>query len=165
MNPSSAFFVVMALVIALLGVAIHVAAIFGGPAWYAFFGAPPAVVESARAGTWFAPVGASVIAGLMAICAAYAASAVGLLPKLPLLRTALACIAVICLLRALVLIPLAVKHPELRNAFEVVAAIIWGLAGIGFAAGLLSCWTVQPPHPSIERTFPAKPRPAAHAER
>lgn len=30
---------------------------------------------------------------------------------------------------------LAVAHPELRNTFETVAAIVWGLAGAGFALG------------------------------
>lgn len=138
MSPRSTPFVFIAMAIALLGAAIHVAAIFGGPSWYAFFGAPPAIVESARAGTWVAPVGALVIAGLMAICASYAASALGLVPKLPLLRTGLASIAVVCLLRAFVLIPLAIKHPELRNTFEVAAAFIWGCAGLGFAVGLWS---------------------------
>jgi hypothetical protein len=54
----------------------------------------------------------------------------------PLLRMGLATMAVICLVRALLLPPLAVAHPELRNTFEVVASILWGLAGIGFALGV-----------------------------
>lgn len=121
--------------IALLGVVIHIAAIFGGPSWFAFFGAPSSVVESARNGTWLAPVGALVIAGLMAICAAYAFSALGVIRRLPLLRTGLAGMAIICLLRALVLWPLMINHPDLRNTFEIVAAIVWGLAGVGFVFG------------------------------
>jgi hypothetical protein len=121
--------------IASFGATIHMAAVVGGPPWYAFFGAPPFIVESARAGTWPAPVSAMVIAGLMALCAAYAASALGLIRRLPLLLSALACSAAVCLVRALVLIPLAVKHPVLLNTFEVVAATVWGLAGLGFAAG------------------------------
>ena len=55
---------------------------------------------------------------------------------LPLLRTGLAAMAAICLVRALLLPPLAMTHPELRNTFEVVAALLWGLAGIGFALGV-----------------------------
>jgi hypothetical protein len=38
--------------------------------------------------------------------------------------------------RALLLPPLAMTHSELRNTFEVVAALLWGLAGIGFALGV-----------------------------
>lgn len=125
----------LAAAIAVLGVAIHLGAIAGGEQWYAFFGAPPTVVASAREGTWLAPAGAAAIALLMGVCAAYACSALGLTRRLPLLRPMLATIAAICLFRALVLIPLAIGHPELRNLFEVVAALAWGTAGIGFAFG------------------------------
>jgi hypothetical protein len=127
----------LALAISLLGVAIHVAAMIGGPSWYAFFGAPPQVVASAQAGTWLAPVSTAGIAVLMGICAMYACSALGLVRRLPLLRTMLAGIAAVCLLRALVLVPVALIHPELLNVFEVVAALTWGTAGVGFVAGFL----------------------------
>jgi hypothetical protein len=120
------------------GVTIHLAAVIGGPRWYVFFGAPPTIVASARAGTWVAPVSAAGIALLMGICAAYACSALGVLGRLPLLRTMLAGIGAVCLIRGLVLIPLAVTHPELLNLFEVVAAFIWGVAGIGFVAGFVT---------------------------
>lgn len=127
----------LAAAISLIGASIHIAAIIGGPSWYAFFGAPPSVVASARAGTWLAPVATAGIALLMGLCAAYACSALGLLARLPLLRTALAGIAALCLLRALVLVPLAFTHPQLITLFEIIAALVWGTAGLGFAAGFL----------------------------
>lgn len=130
-------FVFLAIAISLAGVAIHIAAIMGGPSWYAFFGAPPQIVASAQAGTWLAPAATAGIAVLMGICAVYGCSALGLVKRLPLLRAMLAGIAAICLLRALVLVPLAFRHPELLNMFEVVAALTWGIAGIGFLAGFL----------------------------
>jgi hypothetical protein len=126
----------LAAAIAIIGSLIHVAAIPAGPAWYAYFGAPAGVVASARDGTWPAPAGALVIALLMATCAWYACAALGTVRRPPLLRTGLATMAVICLVRALLLPPLAFTHPELRNTFEVVAAIVWGLAGLGFALGV-----------------------------
>ena len=137
MKTADTAWIYLAVAIASAGVIVHLAAVVGGPSWYAFFGAPPIIVESARAGTWPAPVGAMVIAGLMAICAAYACSVLGLVRRLPLLHPGLACIAMVCLLRALLLVPFALKHPELFNTFEVVAASVWGLAGIGFAVGFL----------------------------
>jgi uncharacterized membrane protein YhhN len=70
MKKSSTRLVYLAAIIALAGVVIHVGAVFGGPSWFAFFGAPPRVVASARAGTWLAPVSALVIATLMMVCAA-----------------------------------------------------------------------------------------------
>jgi hypothetical protein len=130
--------ILLAMVIAAVGAAIHLAAILGGPAWYAFFDAPPFIVASARAGTWLAPVGAAVIAGLMTLCAAYAASALGLVRRLPLLRLGLAAIAAMCLVRALLLIPAVVRYPELLNTFQLVASAVWGLAGLGFAVGFVA---------------------------
>lgn len=128
----------LAAVISAVGALIHLGAIAGGQAWYAYFGAPPAIVASAAAGTWLAPVSTLVIALLMAGCGAYACSAIGWLPRLPLLRAALAAIALVCLLRALVLVPLAVYDPQLRTAFEILAAIVWGSAGIGFALAFVA---------------------------
>lgn len=143
MKKNLSIWIYLAGFIALTGVAIHIAAIFGGAAWYAYFGAPPSVVQSARDGTWLAPVSALVIAGLMAICAAYAFSALGVIRRLPLLRTGLAGMAVVCLLRALVLWPMMINHPNLRNTFEIVAAIVWGLAGVGFVFGFLGQQTLS----------------------
>jgi len=135
MKQSSIWWVYLATAIAVAGVVIHVGAVFGGPSWFAFFNAPPGVVASAREGTWLAPVSALIIAGLMAVCALYAGSVVGLVRRPPLQRLGLASMAAVCLLRGLVLPLLAIGHPELRNTFEVVSAIIWFAAGVGFAVG------------------------------
>lgn len=131
----SVFLIYLAGIIALIGVVIHIAAIIGGINWYVYFGAPPIVVQSAREGTWLAPVSALVIASLMLVCAAYAFSALGLLRRLPFLRIGLAGMAGVCLLRSFILWPLMINHPELRNTFEIVAALVWGLAGFGFMFG------------------------------
>jgi hypothetical protein len=136
MTTSSRPWIQLAAAIAAVGAIIHVVAIPAGPAWYAYFGAPASVVDSARAGTWPAPVGALVIALLMATCAWYACAALGAVRRPPLLRTGLATMAAICLVRALLLPAVAMTHPEVRNTFEVVASILWGLAGVGFALGV-----------------------------
>ena len=135
MKLSGVFLVYLAMLIAIAGVVIHGGAVVAGPSWFVFFNAPPSVVASARAGTWLAPLSALIIAALMAVCAFYAASALGLVRRPPLQRLGLVSMAAVCLLRALILPPLAINHPELRNTFEVVSALIWGLAGVGFAAG------------------------------
>ena len=136
-HATSRHWVALAALVAALGALVHLVALVAGPGWYAFFGAPPPIVASAREGTWLAPASALGIALLMGLCAAYACSAIGAIPRLPLLRSTLAGIAAICLLRALILVPLAFNHPELRTTFQIVAAMVWGLAGIGFAAGFL----------------------------
>ena len=148
MNKVHIRLIFLAAAISVVGVAIHVAAIIGGPPWYVFFNAPPVIVASARAGTWLAPISTAGIALLMGICAVYACSALGLVRRLPMLRTMLAGIASVCLLRALVLVPLAFTYPELLNLFEIVAALAWGAAGLGFAAGFLVTRSTETALPS-----------------
>lgn len=147
MKPIARHGLHVAAVIAAAGALIHVAAIAGGPSWFEFFGAPPSVVASARAGTWLAPVGSLVIAGLMALCAAYALSALGHVRRLPLLRLGLFAVASVCLLRSLALPLAALRWPQLINTFEVVAAMVWGAAGLGFALG---CWAMGRPQRDVQ---------------
>jgi hypothetical protein len=135
MKNTSILWIQLAAAIAAFGAAIHLAAIIGGPSWYVFFNAPAQVVASARDGTWLAPVSAGIIAVLMALCALYAISATGVIRRLPLIRLGLFSIATVCLLRAFVLFPLALKFPALWNTFELVAALVWATAGVGFALG------------------------------
>ena len=111
--------------ISAIGALIHFAAIAGGTDWYVFFNAPPQVVASSRAGTWLALVSTSIIGLLMAVCATYAFSALVRFPRLPLPCLMLGGMAGVCLLRAVVIVPLAINHPQLRNTFEVVSAVIW----------------------------------------
>jgi hypothetical protein len=121
----------------LLSALLHIAAIFGGPTWYAFFRAPACIVSSAEASTWQAPASALVIATLLAVCSAYAFSAANYLPRLPLLRVALGTIAVICLLRG-ALLPISlfiILQPHLMDTFVVVSSAIWFVIGVGFAVG------------------------------
>lgn len=144
MKPLARHGLHVAATLAAAGALIHVAAIAGGPSWFEFFGA---VVASARAGTWLAPVGSLVIAGLMALCAAYALSVLEHLRRLPLLRLGLFAIASVCLLRSLALPLAALRWPQLINTFEVVAAAVWGTAGLGFAMG---CWDLGRRRPGLQ---------------
>jgi len=125
--------VASAVFISVSGVVIHVGAMFAGLSWFTFFNAPSSVVESYKSGTWLAPLSCLVISSLMGACAYWAASPLGWVRRPPLQRPGLAAMSTVCLVRALLLPALAISHPELRNAFEIVAALVWGLAGIGFA--------------------------------
>ncbi|GAB7127213.1 hypothetical protein JCM19000A_17200 [Silvimonas sp. JCM 19000] len=124
--------IVLAVLISLCGVVIHIGAIFVGLSWLRFFNAPQSVLSSYEAGTWLAPVSCLVIAGLMGTCAYYAASALDVVRRPPLQRTGLLLMSAICVVRAALLPILAIRHPELRNTFEILAALIWGSAGVGF---------------------------------
>lgn len=125
---------------AFLGGLLHVVALIGGADWIAALGAPYWAVESARQGTWIAPVGGLTISALMWLCSAYAFSGAGWLRPLPLLRTGLFAVALVCLLRGIFLLPIVLLlHPELVarvGPFEIVASIIWTSIGLFFALGL-----------------------------
>lgn len=113
----------------------HLLCILGGPGWYAFARAPQVVIDSARHGTFLAPVGAIVIAGLMFACTAYSFSGAGLIRKIPLLRPALVTISLICLARALIAVPYLLSST--LDVWELVASSGWFFVGICFSMGAL----------------------------
>lgn len=89
----------------LAGALLHVVVLIGGPDWIAFVGAPPSIVESAREGTWLAPVSALGIALLLTIWALYAFSAAGFVRRLPYCGPMLTFVAVVFVLRGLIIAP------------------------------------------------------------
>jgi len=123
--------------ISLFGAVIHFAAPWLGPEWYAFLQAPPKVVASAQAGTWFAPAGAAAIGAMMFVCCLYALAGAGRLRWLPFAQMAQGTIAAICLLRGLLVVPYLYKFPDRLWTFDVVASCIWLAAGLGFLTGVL----------------------------
>lgn len=119
---------------------LHIGCIFGGPAWYRFFGAGEGLARAAERGEAFPAVITSGIAAVLAIWAAYAFSGTGLLPRLPLLRTGLVVISAIYLLRGLVLIPALVI-----NGGDVMPFILWSslivlVYGLAYAIGTWTAW-------------------------
>lgn len=128
---------------AFLGGLLHVIALIGGADWIYFFHAPPSVVESARLGTWLAPVSTLLITALMWLCSLYAFSAAGFVRRLPLLRTGLFVVAFICVVRGLIFFPLIMIDRvwlSRLDTFEIVASVIWLAIGIFFALGLRAAW-------------------------
>lgn len=136
MHPLPRMALWLAAAIALFGTAIHWIAPLLGPGWYAFLHAPAWVVASAQAGSWPAPVASLVIGGLMGLAGAYALSAAGSLKRLPLTRPAMWVLALLCCTRGLILLPLLLRYPQWHpSRFDWIAALVWLLAGIGFAFG------------------------------
>ncbi|MEO7410659.1 MAG: hypothetical protein ABIU10_04990, partial [Sphingomicrobium sp.] len=78
---------------------VHVACIFGGPDWYRFFGAGEPIARAAERGSWVPAIVTLGIASILAIWAAYAFAGAGLIPRLPLMRSALVAISAIYLAR------------------------------------------------------------------
>ena len=126
------------------GAALHIAIIFGGPDWYAFFGAPRGLVEMARAGNIRAPISCLIIAAFLTLLAAYAFSGAGVIRRLPCLRLGLAAIAAVLILRGVLFIPLILWRPgalsgicDCRSVdtFIIVTSALCLAMGVGYAMG------------------------------
>lgn len=129
------------------GAVLHVAIVFGGPDWYAFFGAPTGMVEMARGGNLRAPVSALVIAAFLALCAAYAFSGARIICRLPFLRLALTLIGGLLILRGVLFVPLILWRPnalarmcECRSVdtFIILTSVLCLAMGIGYALGAIA---------------------------
>ena len=122
---------------AFLGGIVHIAALMAGPDWVAFLGAPPAVVASARSGTWLAPLSTLAIAFLLFLWSAYAVSAIGLIRRLPFLKLGNTVIAVILMLRGALVIPYFLKldwQSDTQIVFHAILSLYVLTIGIGYAA-------------------------------
>ena len=121
------------------GALLHfVVALSGRADWVAYFRAPAVVVQSVRDGGWLGAMAGVVIGILMQIARLYAFSADGIIPRLPLTRTALIVLAVIGLLRGALVPASLLVQPTLIDryvTFDWVAAAIWGSIGLCFAMG------------------------------
>lgn len=135
-------YIILTGIIAVIGAILHIAILFGGPDWYAFFGAPDGLVRMARSGNLRAPISCLIITGILSVFAAYAFSAAGLIKRLPLLRVISGLIGTVLIMRGLVFIPLILWKPEVlsgicdcRNIdmFIVVTSLICLAMGIGYA--------------------------------
>ncbi len=121
---------------------LHVACIFGGPDWYRFFGAGEAIAQSAENGSWQPAIMTAIIATIILGWAAYAFSAIAILPKLPLLRTGLVLIAAVLLLRSGAYFINSFWLPEHSQAFIAWSSAITSVMGMTFAIGIYLRWNI-----------------------
>lgn len=99
--------------------------------------APPQLIESAKFGTWLAPIATLIVSSLFALCGLFALSGAGIMRKIPLTYLALFTIAALCLLRGLSTIPLSLTFPEVVSVFSLFSGFIWFIAGLLYAYGFM----------------------------
>lgn len=128
---------------------VHLAMPIGGPAWYAFWRAPDALVRMAAAGHPHPVVMCVIIATMLSVCTLYALSGAGIIFRLPLLRIGLSAIAAVFLARGLAFMPLLALRPEALadvcsckevDTFIVVSSAVCLAIGVGFAMGAARLW-------------------------
>ncbi len=128
---------------------LHLAVIAGGPDWYRFFGAGEGMAGLAEQGSWLPAIVTLGIALVLALWSAYAFSGAGLLPRLPLLRTALVLISAVYLLRGLVLVPALIVNRGDVMPFVLWSSLIVLVYGLAYAIGTWRAWpalSVRPVH-------------------
>lgn len=121
-------------IIAFASAVWHLLCIWGGPSWFIFARAPQSIIDSSVQGTLLAPIGTIIVASLMFACTLFAFSGVGIIQKVPLLKSALITIATLCILRGLIAIPTFTTVNGL-DVWQIVASTVWFYVGICFLAG------------------------------
>jgi hypothetical protein len=128
---------------------LHIAAIFGGPAWYRFIGATEPIIRMVERGHSYPIMVVLVAATILFACASYAFSGAGLIVRLPLLRTGLVLITAGLLIHGLAFLPMVVLWPETMlgvydgdgiNSVLIVTTILCLVAGVGYALGTRAAW-------------------------
>ncbi len=141
--PLGSMLLLMAALLSAVAALAHVGIVMGGPAWYRFFGAGERMASLAATGSWFPVVITLGIALVLAVWAAYAASAAGLLPALPMLRPVLVIVTSIYLLRGMGGFVLAAVAPSGNTpAFWVWSSALCLAIGLVHAVGLAKQWPV-----------------------
>ena len=124
---------------------LHIAVIVGGSDWYRFFGAGEQMAQMAANGEFYPPAITLFIAFILLIWSLYAFSAAGVIPRLPLVRTALVLISLIYLARGtgglfLMLFPTNPQVVELGMSFMLWSSVVCLLYGVFYSIGTWAAW-------------------------
>lgn len=124
---------------------LHIAIVFGGPAWYRFFGAGEGMAKLSKSGSYYPTVIKLIIAAVLAVFGLYALSGAGVGPRLPLLRTALIVITLVYLGRGLagLIAPFISSHPSITQnsvSFWVISSTVCTAFGLFYLLGTINSW-------------------------
>jgi len=128
--------------LSMLAAMLHLACILGGPSWYRALGAGEEFAVAAARGAWFPALATAGIAAVLAVWAAYAFSAAGALPRLPLLRSVLILIVIALSARGLAIAVPDLWRPDLSYQFKLWSSVAVLVLAACFAIGILQAWPV-----------------------
>jgi len=124
---------------------LHVVIIFGGAAWYRYFGAGEGMAKLAESGSTEPTVITLSIAATLTVWGFYALSGAGVVLKLPLLKLALCLITAVFLLRGVagLILPFFTNHPMIAQnsvTFWLVSSAICCVFGVFYFLGTKNNW-------------------------
>lgn len=122
-------------VLSTIAAALHVAIIFGGAAWYRFFGAGEHMAQLDASGSPYPALLTEAIAMVLLVWGLYAFSGAGLLRPLPLLKPVLVLVSAVYLLRGLLLLPLWLWRPAEVDVFALWSSQVCIGFGLAYACG------------------------------
>jgi hypothetical protein len=126
--------------LSVLAALLHVAIIIGGPTWYRFFHAGARTIDAAVRGSWYAPMVTLAVTAVLLVWAAYALSAAGALPPLPLLKVGIVTITAVYLARGLVLFVVLALLPHRITPFLIWSSLICFGYGMVHLLGVAQVW-------------------------
>jgi hypothetical protein len=105
-------------------------------------GAGEQMARAAERGAWMPTLLTLAIATVIAVWAAYAFSAAGVILRLPLTRTALVLISLVLILRAFAYFVGDMWRPDLSHSFMAWSSLIVLALGMCFAIGTWKAWPI-----------------------
>ncbi|HRQ36058.1 MAG TPA: hypothetical protein PK361_10705, partial [Chiayiivirga sp.] len=123
-----------------LAALLHLACLLVGAPLFRLLGAGEQIAQMHTAGHWYPTVVTLAIAAVLAVWAAYALSAAGVLRKLPLRRTVLSAVTAIYIVRGVAFVPVMAYFPGNSVTFWVVSSSICLAIGLAHLAGLRQSW-------------------------
>ena len=140
MQHSANLFLVAGAAMSAIVAVLHFACIISGGPAFRLLGAGERLARMAERGHWYPGVLAFGIGAAFSLCAAYALSAAGVLPPLPMRRPVLSVFTTVLLLRALAFPLLEPVFPWNSTTFWLVTSSVCLLMGVLHAIGLKQVW-------------------------
>lgn len=119
---------------------LHLLIISGGPRWYRLFGVGERMAQLTELGSPKPMLLTLAVAIILAVWSAYAFSAAGFLPPLPLMGPTLALISAVYLLRGAALLPMLLLMPWRVSRLSVQTSMIMLACGFAYGVGTWMIW-------------------------
>jgi hypothetical protein len=126
-------------ILSTLAAITHVIIIFGGAAWYRFFGAGEEMAKMSEQGILYPSIITAFIALVLFIWALYGFSAAGLINSLPFMRLCLAAISLLYLTRGLVGLGYNF-FADSSDMFMLVSSLICLGFAVAYIIGTIQVW-------------------------